>query len=671
MLLALLGPAIRLFALAVEPGYDPTRWLSAHEPIELRLTAPIDGSVAIVSGVRDLTALFEPLGTTLRSRKHAPPLPHGEQELVVYSVSDAGAWTEIARLPLKVLTPHGFEDDEFKPALDVGNKGEVDQDQFTTRENFLDVSGQGGFTSLIERGALTIRTEANVHGASYANEALRYPTEGSAAPRIDLASYRVELTRGRFTLALGEVAFGSQRQLISEFKSRGLTLTWAATPRLSLSLGAAHGTTIVGWDDVLGVEQNDNRVVSATVGLELLPARPAGARVELSLLDGTIEPRHGFSDAGARSAGRSQGLGLRLLLSDPHQRVTVDSGWTRSRFSPEPDEEVEGGVAVTPLSTADRDAAYVDANVVLLRNRKLHTLPATLSASLSFERIEPLFHSVATATQPDVLHGSVALNGTIGPIALQLATLLSEDNLADIRSLLKTKTRQTSLNVGLPLSALLASKKYAHWLPAVTLGAAHTHQYGAWLPENADYTDSHVPDQISLNAQGAIEWQIHPLRFGFRGTFSDQDNRQPGRTTTDFITESQGLYLGYSPSPRVDLEYEVTREEQENFALATSEHARRHGITVSCRMLGDLALSGNYSRILGNDSADTHEHRASDAFAELSSGVRVWRGARAGKRARVFLRYSDRHVSIFDSLFGLDQATDGWQLTTGVNLNVF
>lgn len=652
-----------MFALVVEPGYDPTRWLSAREAIELRLTERVDGSIAIVAGVRDLTALFEPLGTTLRYRKDAPPLPHGEQELVVYSVSSAGEWREIGRLPLKILTPHGLEDDSFKPSLDLTNKGEIDQDQFKAREDDFDLTGQGGSTSLIERGSLTIKAQANVQGASYAKEALRYPIEGSSAPRVDLASYRVDLTRGRMTLTLGEVAFGSQRHLISDFKSRGATLTWAAR-RLSFSLGAAHGTTIVGWDDLLGVEKSDDRVVSATVGFELLPSRPGGARAELSLLEGEIRPRNGFADAGARSAGRSDGLALRLLLSDPHQWIAVDGGWTRSRFRAEED-DVEAGLDVRPLSTTARDAAYVDATIALLRNRKLRRQPANLSASVSIDRVEPLFRSVATAIQPDLLHASVALNGTIGPVALQLATLRSDDNLGEIRSLLKTRTRQTALNIGIPLSALFAAKKNAHWLPSITLAAARTHQYGAWIPRNGGYAETHVPDQVSLSAQGAIEWQVHPLRFGLRGTFSDQDNRQPGRTTTDFVTESQGAYVGFSPSPRVDVEYDVTREEQDSFALSTSEHAQRHGITVTWQLLGELALSGNYSRIVGHDGANTHEHRTSDTFAELSSGIHVWRGA------RLFLRYSDRHASSFDSLFGIDQATDGWQLTTGVNLSVF
>jgi len=657
-----LGIAAQAFALTITPSYDAKRWVHPHERIELQLSESVDGRIGVVAGVRDLSALFERRGEVLRYRNDAPPLPSGEQELVIFAIDSANAWKEIGRVPLRVLSRHGFEQDSFKPSLDIGSKNEIDAEALTERSDFNDVTGQGGFTSLIERDDLTIKAQANFQGASYVNEALRYPIEGSDAPRVDLATYRVDVARGKWALALGQIAFGAQRHLVNNFNSRGASLTYTFDPRWSLSLAAAHGTTIVGWNDVLGIEETNDRVVSATVGLELIPTRPNAARVELSLLDGTIEPRNGFNDAAVRSPGRSLGVGLRVLLADPKQWIAIDGGFTRSRYSAREDEEVEAGIDVRPLDDTDANAAYLDANVALIRNQTLRKQPVSVSAAVSLERIEPLFHSVAVALQPDVVHGSVALNGAIGPVALQLATLRSDDNLDEIRSLLKTRTRQTSLNVGLPLSAFWPK---LHGLPTITAAASRTHQYGLWLPTNADFASAHVPDQISLTSQAQVEWQIHPIRFGARGAYSDQDNRNSGALFTDFVAESYGAYAGWSPSPRVDVSYDFTHDLQDNFDLAQREHARRHGLTLSVHLVRDLAVTGNYSRIVGRDDAGSRAQRASDAFVEISMPFRLYRSGRA------YVRYTDREDTLFDSLFALDQTQSGWQLTTGVNVSVF
>lgn len=668
--------AAQLHGQTITPSFDATRWVPARERIVLELSQPTSARLAIFAGTLDITPLFEITPTSLRYRAGVPPLPPGEQEITVYAVPDEGDWQELGRFPIRVLTRRGFEKSMAKPSLDLTNKGQLDQDQnpaesFSAREKYQDLTAQAGLATEHQRGDFTFRTQANVTGVSYVNEALRFGEKGVDAPRVDLAAYRVEMQKGLMNLAVGHVGFGNQRHLVNGFNSRGAVLTLGAGKPVYVSLGIANGTSIVGWDNVVGLQEQQHRMLSTTIGFELIPSRPGGARLEASLLNGSLLPLNGFTDGGVRSAEKSRGAGLRLLLSDRSQRITIDGGWVRSRFRPQQDLQLEEGLAVTAIPETERDAAYLDATLALVNNRKVGSQQASLSATLSFERVEPLFRSVATYAQADLLRGGLSLNGMLGPLALQVGTLRSEDNLEDIRSLLKTKTNQTSANVALALSTLFAGKRGSRWIPTLTVGGTRTKQYGAWLPENAGYSETHVPDQISLAAQGALEWQVQPVRFGFRGSWSDQDNRQVGRVLADFLASSGSAFLGFTVGPRLDVTYEFSLEEQRSIEFDTRERNRRHGVTASWRLFGDVALAGNYSQTYGRDGNRTNERRSSDAFAELSSGFRLWRTPQQQNRSRIFVRYSNRDASTFDRLFDIANESDGWALTSGVNVSVY
>jgi hypothetical protein len=662
--------------LTVTPTFEATKWVSPRDPVEFRLSHPLGTKVAVFAGARDVTALFEAEGSVIRYRTGVPPLPSGEQELVLYAVSAEGEWKEIGRYPIKVLTRRGFEKASVKPSLDLTNKGQLQMEQvpadhFSSRDRFQDVTAQAGLSSELQRGNFVLRTQANLTGVSYRNEALRFGVKGEKAPLLDLAGYRVDLEKGLLRLAVGHVGFGNHRHLASGFNSRGAVLTLGAGRPVDFSLGIANGTAIVGWDNVVGLDERRHRVSSATVGVELIPSRPGGARLEASLLEGSLLPLDGFRDAGVRSAERSRGGAVRLVLAHPSQRFTFDGGWSRSRFRPQGDAQLEEGLSVTAIPETERDAAYADATFVLVQNQKVLSQPINLSTSATFERVEPLYRSIPSYVQADIVRTGISLNGSWGPLTLQASTQNMEDNLDDVRSILKTKTAIETINGALSLGALLGAHKGARWLPMLTMSAGRTHQYGAWLPINSGFAESHVPDQLSLNYQAALEWQLSPFRFGFRGSMSDQDNRQAGRALSDFIVRAGSAYAGFTPSDRLDIAYELGLEESQNMELVTRDRNRRHGVTVGWRLFADVNAAANYSQTYGRDGARTNERRAYDSFVELSSGFRLWRSPRQQNRSRIFVRYSDRQSSTFDRLFGVNVDNSGWSMTSGVNLSVY
>ena len=662
--------------LVVTPNFDASKWISATgQPIELRLSEPVGTRVAVFAGKRDVTPLFENAGTVIRYRTGVPPLPAGEQELILYSIPESGPWVEIGRYPIRILTRRGFEKASVKPSVDLTNKGQLANEQIPvdpfSRGEFQDLTAQGTINTELQRGNFAFRTQANVTGVSYRNEALRFGSEGESAPLVDLAAYRVDFEKGIFKLGVGHVGFGSHRHLASGFASRGAVLTIGAGRAVDLSFGIANGTAIVGWDNFFGVDEREHRVTNATVGFELIPSRPGGARLELAVLEGSLQPRNGFADAGVRSAERSRGGGARLILAHPSQRFTLDGGWTRSRYTPQHDAELEANLGVAAIPETERDAAYLDATLAIVQNKKLGSQPVGLSATLTIERVEPLYRSVPASLQSDVLRGGVTLSGNYGPLVVQASTLRIEDNLEDIRSLLKTKTEQNNANVSLALGSVFGARRGARWIPMLTIGANSTHQYGAWLPINSGFAESHVPDQYSNNYQASLEWQVAPFRFGLRGGLTDQDNRQPGRALSDFVTNTGSAFLGYAFTDRLDLGYELALDEQKNFEFSTSERNRRHGVTLAWKLIGDVALAGNYSQSLGRDGARTNERTAADSFIELSTGFRLWHSPVQQNRSRVFVRYSNRESRTVDHVFGGNNDNRGWSMTSGVNFSVY
>ena len=132
------------------------------------------------------------------------------------------------------------------------------------------------------RGRFGSQTQFDFAGSTFQPEALRFGTLGKEAPQIDLSSYLVQLQLGRAKIAIGHTSFGSSRHLINSFFSRGITLTVPITKRFDFSVAAMNGTSVVGYDNFFGLGKSKHQLQSATIGVELIPKRPGGLRLEFS-----------------------------------------------------------------------------------------------------------------------------------------------------------------------------------------------------------------------------------------------------------------------------------------------------------------------------------------------------------------------------------------------------
>ena len=115
--------APRGLALLGALAAPPAAWSQAS----LTVTAGFD--IAAFVGSVDLSALFAVTADRLGYRPGGVRLPSGEHDLLVYAVADSSEWREVGWVPLRVLTPRGFERAKLSPKISVNNKGQVREGQ--------------------------------------------------------------------------------------------------------------------------------------------------------------------------------------------------------------------------------------------------------------------------------------------------------------------------------------------------------------------------------------------------------------------------------------------------------------------------------------------------------------------------------------------------------------
>jgi hypothetical protein len=522
----------------------------------------------------------------------------------------------------------------------------------------------------LERSGVSVGLGFNAVGVSFSQEALRFSEKGEDASKIDLASYLFETRAGRTTLSAGHISHGRSRHLLSGFSSRGISATTAIGTFADLSGSVLNGTSIVGWDNLLGIENPSHRLFSGTLGLEILPQDPGTVRIEGSYVYGSQLPLNNSNQAQVNDAEQSNGGSVRLLLSDPGKNITVDAGFTKTRFTNPVDPLLSQGIDIVPVEATTRQARYADVTWDVFRNATLlDALPARLNVAFRHERVDPLYRAVGASARADNLQNTYELHGGVGPLQLDLTHLQSEDNLAEIPSVLKTKTRQTGANVVLSHSS--APGMLPEWLPTFSYGLNSTHQFGVSTPTNSEFTPDRVPDQVTTSHTAGVEWQGGSLRLAYRGTFTTQDNRQIGRENTDIVNRTNGLNISFSPVTKVSINLEGSLESIENTETGLILRNNRVGASFLAPLLAGAtaSLNASLSTARPNDGSSSQRQASfsletSYAFDLSSSLVFSWRG-------QMFARYSWSEFKSRDNVFNLDTKTRAWAVNTGISINLF
>jgi hypothetical protein len=682
----------------VEPTFALTFTLS-------RPLSSTEGRLAVLIGQMDISNLLAPAGDN-DSLSYLPrilPLPAGESPVKIFLVTPSDEWREITQLTLRVKTTGetGGQADpakaaaakkySFTPSLTLGMKSQMAEDHFPdsnrpARPTFADMTLQASLKSEITDKWFGAQTQFDVAGSSFRQDALRFSNLGDKAPKMDLSSYQMQFQLNQLIgakLQVGSVTFGTNRQLINSFGSRGVTLSIPLGNRADFSLAAMNGTSVVGWDNFFGLDRRKHQILSATLGFEFIPERRGGLRLEAAALSGSLQPISGFNQGVINDAEQSKGGSLRLIASDKSQRFKLDAGFTRSLFNNPTDPLLNQNQPVVPVKETTRNARYMDASVALLKDLKLsEKKKANLTLNVHHERVDPLFRSVAATTQADRLQNAVELTGGVDEITATVSYLRFNDNLANIPTLLKTLSQQYAAAVSVPLASLLpdgtggndGSKQSGRlWLPRLSYSMNRIHQFGLGTPANAGFNDpSQIPNQISTNHDFNSEWQFSKWRLAYHFNQSFQDNRQVGRDLSDLRNQIHGVTVGLSPHTAFDLNFDLNIEDAKNFETARIDRTLRAGLNTNWRLTPRMTLNVSASNTLAGDLARRFTKDRSVEFDaqwsyQFTHGETSWRKV----KGQFFIRYADRYARTLDLTFGLDTLTRLKTLNGGINFVFF
>jgi hypothetical protein len=653
-------------------GRDVVGRRDAIEVVPSRPIPASEGRLAVQIGKTDATDLFEPSERGLRYRPRVRPLPSGPQEIVVFLVPPEGEWREVARVPIKVLLAAGLERASVAPKLDLTLKGQLSEGHFPDqpapeRHTFQDLTGQATVGLDLGRGSFGLGAQMAVSLAAREQDALRFAEKGQDAPRADLASYGFKLQWGPGTIEWGGITFGENRHLANGFSSRGGKATFLIGKVADVVVAAANGTSIVGWDNFSGLDTREHQVYAGRLGLELVPSAPGTVRIETSVVDGSLLPKSSFNQGHVSDAEKSLGVGVRALMSLLAGRLRLEGGYARTRFESPPDPTLEQGEKVVPIDPTTRSAFYAIASADVVKGAG----PFGATVTLRHEQVDPQYRSVAVSTQADLRQDAAELALTAGPVAVQGGFLWTEDNLADLPGLLKTKTRHPTVTATVPLGPLLGGPAPAWWLPQLTYGLNETHQFGANRPIGGGFNETQIPDQLSVNHTGAADWQAGTLRFGWKLNYALVDNRQSGREQADTLGVANSVNAALPVTSFLDASGEYAWERAVNKETAAVDRTRRGGATLGARPFKNGTLAATAARTETKDDAATHDSLAWTVNVEAGWRFEPPRKGTHGLAGQLSLRYGWTSSRSRDVVQGIDTFRKAWFVGSGVSLSIF
>lgn len=588
--------------------------------------------------------------------------------------TDAAAQDQPAK---KIL---GFEKLDFIPSVTLTMKSQPAQTNFPAdaqpaRVTFTDVTMTASFRTEMARQSFNLQTQFDLAGSSFLQEALRFGELGNSAPRVDLSSYLMQYQLGKIKYLLGHTSYGTSRHLVNSFSSRGMTIAIPINTQLDFSLAAMNGTAIVGYDNFFGIARRRHQLVAGTLGMELLPKRPGGLRLESSVMQGWFQPVSGFNQGVVNDAERSKGLSFRLLASDKSQRFRLETGFTRSQFFNPADDLLNQGQNVVEVKPLWRNAQYIDAAIDIIKDRPV-TKEKKLNLTFNFkhERVDPLYKSLGASTQADKIQNEFLLSGSVGEIAGQYSHQRFNDNLADIPSILKSNTRLHTFSIAFPLPSLFGKPdKPARLLPTTSYNFNRSYQFGAAIPVNGGFEldPSSIPDQIGTSQGVTADWQFEKWRVGYRINHSFQNNRQTGNDLADLSNITTGFAIGITATPTLDLNLDVNRDSARDQLARTTNRTWTVAPGFSWRMNPQMSLASTISFALAGDVAETKRNRNANFDIQYSYQFTREKDRWRKVGGQFNIRYANQYSSARDRLFGVNDLRKSQTLFVQISFTFF
>jgi hypothetical protein len=473
------------------------------------------------------------------------------------------------------------------------------------RPTFVTGDFTGGLSSEYKIDKATLKGKFTIVGTTFQPESLRFGEIQGRASQIDLSEYAVEFSDENNQFAIGNLCFGNHPFLLNNLCTRGLSAKVKLNQFSDLSVARLSSTSIVGFENIFGLERNENTLEGAILGLQLARNQNAGVRLETTWMTGSRAPVANFNVGEIVDAEKSSGVGVRLTGGDDTGRIKADAGFANSTFTslPANDPELSQGLNDVPLEPANKNAWYAEASYDLLKDIKLDR-DRTLSASINFrtERIDPQFGTLGTSLQADKLETQYSLNMNIAGATAQFQQNFSNNNIANVPTLLKTNNRNTNINLTFPLQTFLQDKNQL--LPTVTYGIQHTNQSGSVTSAvgGGFNNPAQIPNQFNTTHQVGLDWTVGTVNFNYKYANAVQDNRQVGQENADTRNITHQVSTSWQASPQLRLNLGYNFINAANFGQQITKFTNSPTLGVSWEFVPGTLAAFNYNRSDDSDS---------------------------------------------------------------------
>lgn len=668
--------------LEVTINYGPDEWIDRNTPLTIQFNrdlTPADGRPSVWIDSNDITGICTIQNDHILYPTDMISLPSGKHTLKVYFVREDEQWSDPEEFPLNVRTIGGFEEVTATPGLTLTNKGQIAEyknpaEPESERPTFQDVTGQLNLKLLAKKNGWEVDAESQIMGVSFERDALRFRDLEEKAPKIDLARYHITAKNKESIIAAGHLRHGQHRHLLNGFQSRGLMYSQSFEDYLDLNIAGTYASNAVGWSRFTGLTEPGHRIISATAGFEAIETSPGALRLETTAVFGSQKPRNSFNQEAILDSETSRGAGLRILSSFWDRRIRSEASFALSMFRNPNDPALNQDQEVVPVFTENRQAWYGDMSAQLIRNMEIiQRLRLNLRTDYRFTRIDPLYEAVGIFIRGDIEEHQFSAAANAGPLNINMEHRRSEDNLDNLPSVLKTLSRQNNFQVQLPTSNLIKSDSNipAWLLPNLGYRFNYVHQFGAGVPPEGGFDETHVPDQINHLYQASAAWQNRTWSLSYQFQKSYQNNCQPGRETDDFIRTGHTASFRVKPFSFLDLSTNLNYDLNENMAAQETEVSRKLGFSMQFRPVQTLNFRGAYQPSRTFDRADTRLRTHTRVSLEANWRFQFMKTRAHPPGGTIYLRYSKQQNFVDDPFRDFPDEDMIWTLQSGITLNLF
>jgi len=657
--------------------------LVADQPVLIRfdrLPEADEGRLAFLVDRTDATALVRvqhdgSVAVATDLLRLAP----GEHELTVYLVR-SGRWEQVSTLRFLVLArERGSDALQGRASLHIASQSKYVANGDMPpppRATFLDSNVRAGVGAQFPLGtAWAVRATAHLSGSSHRAQALQYAQRGEEADKLDLSDYRIELAGEPGGLQVGHVQLGRHPLLLTQFTSRGAAGVLRLGPQLDVSMGAANGNAIVGFDDFFGLYKEEHRVVHGSAGFEFDPSRPGWLRAELSVTDGATRPRSSFGQGSVPESERTRGTGLRLTGGLFDRRLRLDMSWARSLHEAQADDQLAGGYPILSLPAEHKNAHAVDLSFDVLRSSLLlgERWPIHITLSARHDRLDPLYRTTGLPLQADLQQWRWGLQAQVGPTAWQISLVERQDNLDDVTSLPVFEGRTLQLSTSWPLAQVAAggTGMPSPWWPHLTITLERNAHRPVRDPQPATDHDQHnvaLSHPLVRRQQLSLAWAGPSWTANYIMSVTRQTDLGAGGSDSNYATRQHHAATSFDPWPWLRFNGAWTRHSHTLTGLQITSTGESADVGFDWRFLLAWSLVGKYGIHRSNDSEGIQQERSLASSTQLARRF-TFKAQGARLDGQWFVRHSMQSRRAQHHGYGQRTAGREWTINLGLGVS--